>query len=205
MTTVPAGSGGARNADGTRRALLAAAGELFTAEGYDRTTVRAIAERAGVNQALLFRYFGNKEALFAQVVAAQALDVLHGGPPEELLDRTLRSILSRDGSDSAVAGGLFDSALRSAGSSEAVDAVRNELGAAYTGAFAALSRGAGGTEPDAADAALRAELLLGWLLGLNLMRNVFHSRAIHAADPDAVVGHVSRAAATLLDGDPGSG
>lgn len=194
-----------RNADETRRALLAAAGELFTSAGYDRTPVRGIAERAGVNQALLFRYFGNKEALFAQVVAAQALEVLHGGPPQELLERTMRSILSRDDDAAAagpaaagrtVRGGLFDSALRSAGSSEAVDAVRDELGSAYTDAFAAQA-GAGGD-----DAALRAELLLGWLLGLHLLRNVFRSPAVAAAAEDDVVAHVTRAAATLLGGDP---
>ncbi|MDN5920020.1 MAG: TetR family transcriptional regulator, partial [Pseudonocardia sp.] len=95
----------ARSAEETRRALLAAAGELFTSAGYDRTSVRAIAERAGVNQSLLFRYFGNKEALFAQVVAAQGLDVLHGGPPEELLERTLRSILLRSEQGGSEQGG----------------------------------------------------------------------------------------------------
>ncbi|MBW0105353.1 TetR/AcrR family transcriptional regulator [Pseudonocardia sp. KRD291] len=182
----------ARGAEETRRALLAAAGELFTSAGYDRTSVRAIAERAGVNQSLLFRYFGNKEALFAQVVAAQGLDVLHGGPPEELLERTLRSILHRDGE---ATGGLFDSALRSAASSEAVDAVRDELGSAYGAAFADLTGEAGG---GGEDAALRAELLLGWLLGINLLRNVFRSEAVRSADPDVVVGHVSRAAGALL-------
>lgn len=181
-------------AEETRRALLAAAGELFTSAGYDRTSVRAIAERAGVNQALLFRYFGNKEALFAQVVAAQGLDVLHGGPPEELLERTLRSILHRDGE---AAGGLFDSALRSAGSSEAVHAVRDELGSAYSAAFVALTSGDRDGAGEA-DAALRAELLLGWLLGINLLRNVFRSDAVRSADPDAVVAHVSRGASALL-------
>lgn len=182
---------GIRNADQTRRALLAAADGLFTTEGYDRTTVRAIAERAGVNQALLFRYFGNKEALFAQVVAAQAMDVLHGGPPEELLERTLRSMLREDGDER---GGLFDSALRSAGSSEAVEAVRDELGVVFSDAFAGVAGG------DGPDARLRAELLLGWLLGINLLRNVLRSGAVRAAAPDAVVEHVARGAGALLRG-----
>ncbi|TCK25117.1 TetR/AcrR family transcriptional regulator [Pseudonocardia endophytica] len=186
-----------RDAGRTRQALLDAAGELFTSEGYDRTTVRAIAERAGVNQALLFRYFGNKEALFARVLAAQAMDVLHGGPPEELLERTLRSILVPADADAAARSGLFDSALRSAGNSEVVDALRDELGTAYTTEFAAI---AGGTGSDDPDARLRAELLLGWLLGVNFLRNVLHSETIRDADPDVVVGHVVRAAATMLHG-----
>ena len=191
-----------RDAERTRQALLDAAGDLFTAEGYDRTTVRAIAERAGVNQALLFRYFGNKEALFARVLAAQAMEVLHGGPPDELLERTLRSILVPTGTAEATRTGLFDSALRSAGSSEVVDALRDELGVAYTAEFAALAGGDPGAPQgsDSADAVLRAELLLAWLLGVNLLRNVLGSEAIRDADPDVVVGHVVRAARTMLHG-----
>lgn len=191
-----------RDAERTRRALLDAAAELFTSEGYDRTTVRAIAERAGVNQALLFRYFGNKETLFARVLAAQAMDVLHGGPPEELLERTLRSILVPSAPDAAGHSGLFDSVLRSAGSSEVVDALRAELGAAYTAEFAAAAASPDGSDggADGSDAVLRAELLLGWLLGVNFLRNVLHSEAIRDADPDVVIGHVVRAASTMLHG-----
>jgi AcrR family transcriptional regulator len=198
-TTDPAHT---RDAGRTRQALLDAAGELFTSEGYDRTTVRAIADRAGVNQALLFRYFGNKEALFAKVLSTQAMEVLHGGPPEELLERTLRSILGPAGSGAAARSGLFDSALRSAGSSEVVDALRDELGAAYTAEFAAIAGGRhdGGDSTSDPDARLRAELLLGWLLGVNLLRNVLHSETIRDADPDVVIGHVVRAAATMLHG-----
>jgi AcrR family transcriptional regulator len=192
-----AGPAHARDAGRTRQSLLDAAAELFTSEGYDRTTVRAIAERAGVNQALLFRYFGNKEALFARVLAAQALEVLHGGPPEELLERTLRSILAPADPGGAARSGLFDSALRSAGSSEVVDALRDELGAAYTAEFAGIASADGSDDPDAR---LRAELLLGWLLGVNFLRNVLRSEAIRDADPDVVVGHVVRAAATMLHG-----
>lgn len=190
-TTDPAHT---RDGRRTRQALLDAAAELFTSEGYDRTTVRAIAERAGVNQALLFRYFGNKETLFARVLTTQAMEVLHGGPPEELLERTLRSILIPADPGAAARSGLFDSALRSGGSSEVVEAMRDELGAAYTAEFAAIAGG------DARDSRLRAELLLGWLLGVNFLRNVLGSEAIRDADPDAVVGHVVRAASTMLHG-----
>ncbi|MFP5020632.1 TetR/AcrR family transcriptional regulator [Pseudonocardia phyllosphaerae] len=175
----------------TRRALLTAAAELFAEQGYDRTTVRAIAERAGVNQALLFRHFGNKEAVFARVAAERALAVLHAGPSGELLARTLGSILTeRSGPEND----LFDSVLRSAGSTEALRVARDELAHAFTAAFAAQAAG----EPS--DAALRAELLLGWLLGINLLRNVLHTDAVSGADPAAVDAHVTRAATALLTG-----
>jgi len=48
--------------------ILAAADELFGDGGYDAVSVRDVAERAGVNKALVFYYFGSKEELFAQVL-----------------------------------------------------------------------------------------------------------------------------------------
>jgi AcrR family transcriptional regulator len=61
----------ARDAAATRKALLDAAAELFFERGFNRTTVRDIADRAGANQSLIFRYFGSKAAVF-EAVAARA-------------------------------------------------------------------------------------------------------------------------------------
>jgi AcrR family transcriptional regulator len=183
----------ARSGEATRRALLAAAADLFTEHGYDRTSVRAIAERAGVNQALLFRHFGSKDALYARVAAERALAVLSDGPPEELLERTLRSILDRG---SGPEHDVFGSLVRSAGTSEAAAAVRVELAGAFTAAFAAQATGAA----DEREAALRAELLLTWLLGLSLAHPLLPDGAIGIADPDAVMEHVTRTASALLTG-----
>ncbi|MHB1549686.1 MAG: TetR/AcrR family transcriptional regulator [Vulcanimicrobiaceae bacterium] len=47
----------------TRQRILQATRELFAKKGRRGTTTREIAERAGVNEATLFRHFGNKEAL----------------------------------------------------------------------------------------------------------------------------------------------
>ncbi|MDT5058127.1 MAG: hypothetical protein QOF66_6493 [Mycobacterium sp.] len=51
-----------------RELILAAAHDLFSEHGYARATTREIAERAGVAEALLFRNFGSKAALFNEVV-----------------------------------------------------------------------------------------------------------------------------------------
>ncbi|HTW84969.1 MAG TPA: helix-turn-helix domain-containing protein [Candidatus Sulfotelmatobacter sp.] len=47
----------------TRTRILAAARELFERNGTRGTTTREVAERAGVNEATLFRHFGSKRAL----------------------------------------------------------------------------------------------------------------------------------------------
>jgi AcrR family transcriptional regulator len=47
----------------TRERLLAAAIELFDAQGYDATSAAQIAAKAGVSQMTFFRYFPTKESL----------------------------------------------------------------------------------------------------------------------------------------------
>jgi AcrR family transcriptional regulator len=53
---------------GAREKILAAALELFSVNGFDGTTTRDIATRAGANLGLIQYYFGNKEALWKAVV-----------------------------------------------------------------------------------------------------------------------------------------
>jgi len=47
----------------TGTALIEAAGEVFTEQGYDATTVAQIAERAGVTKSTFFRHFSDKREL----------------------------------------------------------------------------------------------------------------------------------------------
>jgi AcrR family transcriptional regulator len=51
-----------------RKALLDAAEELFARGGFAATSVRSIAEQAGVNPAMVHYYFGSKQALLQAVL-----------------------------------------------------------------------------------------------------------------------------------------
>lgn len=55
-------------ADSTRQRIIDAAFGLFTTQGYARTTTRAIAAAADVNEVTLFRHFGSKKKLFIACV-----------------------------------------------------------------------------------------------------------------------------------------
>jgi AcrR family transcriptional regulator len=57
------------NTEETKRRLKEAATEEFAAHGLAGTTVDRIARRAGVNKERLYNYFGDKERLFATIVA----------------------------------------------------------------------------------------------------------------------------------------
>src|SRR5947199_3952251 len=54
-----------RRSDATRAAILDAARERFAKDGYERATIRAIAADAGVDPAMVMRYYGSKDKLFA--------------------------------------------------------------------------------------------------------------------------------------------
>ncbi|MEW2623822.1 TetR family transcriptional regulator [Streptomyces sp. NPDC048106] len=88
MTAETSGAAGRRRDAGrTREALLRAATDLFSERGFDRTTIRDIGERAGVDPALIARYFGSKTRLYLHALEAErgeaVGDVLD---PERLLD-----------------------------------------------------------------------------------------------------------------------
>ncbi|MFF9043753.1 TetR/AcrR family transcriptional regulator [Streptomyces parvulus] len=51
-----------------RAAILAAARELFLANGFDRSSVDAVAARAGVSKRTVYDYFGDKQTLLQAVV-----------------------------------------------------------------------------------------------------------------------------------------
>jgi AcrR family transcriptional regulator len=51
----------------TRDRIMAAAKRIFGRDGFDVATIRAIAAEADINPAMVMRYFGSKELLFAAV------------------------------------------------------------------------------------------------------------------------------------------
>ncbi|WP_133754487.1 TetR family transcriptional regulator [Naumannella halotolerans] len=52
----------------TRAGVLQAALELFAERGYDRSSVREVARRSGVDPSLVLHYFGSKDGLFGAVM-----------------------------------------------------------------------------------------------------------------------------------------
>lgn len=64
----PRRSGRRPGESGTRDQILESALHLFADRGYGLTTIRAIAERAEVDPALVHHFFGNKEGVFQAAV-----------------------------------------------------------------------------------------------------------------------------------------
>ena len=81
--TPPRSAGPGRPKDpGKRVAILAAARQMFTSQGYEGTSMDQIAALAGVSKLTVYSHFGDKEALFAAVVRAHC----ETGLPPSLFD-----------------------------------------------------------------------------------------------------------------------
>lgn len=100
MSPVPGGAEVSASAapPDTRARIAAAAFELFAAQGYDSTTVDAIAERAGIARRTFFRYFRSKDdvifpdhdSLLAEVL--RDLAVAGDVPPVEAVCGAVRYV-----------------------------------------------------------------------------------------------------------------
>jgi AcrR family transcriptional regulator len=151
-----------RDADGTKAAILAAARERFADGGYERATIRGIAADAGIDPALVMRYFGNKEKLFA---AAADFDLrlpdLSALPRDQLGAALVEHFLDRWEADDT-----FMALLRAAITHEAA---AKRVRAVLAGQVAPIIASASG---DPARAGLRAALVASQILGMALCRYV---------------------------------
>lgn len=93
-------------AEGRRQQILDVATDLFARQGFNGTTTRQIAQRAAVNEAIIFRHFPTKEDLYWAVIEYQCTaltfrtkleDVLSdGADPRAILVKLAEGMLNRD-------------------------------------------------------------------------------------------------------------
>jgi AcrR family transcriptional regulator len=69
-------AGRRRDAAATRDALIAAGTELFAERGYEGVPVWAIAQKAGVNKAMINYHFGGKRKLYLAIVGASFSEIV---------------------------------------------------------------------------------------------------------------------------------
>jgi len=106
-----------------RRQIIRTASALFARRGYRGTTTREIAERAGINEALLFRHFSSKEKLYWTIIEEQCgargrrhkinAIVESGGSDYHIFAAIAREFLTRTARDTELTRLLWFTALES--------------------------------------------------------------------------------------------
>jgi len=81
----------------TRGLILGAAFELFARNGFNNTSIRQIAEKAGISKGLIYHYFNSKEelleAIFVSIIeeTEHLMEVDEDEPPEDQLRAILEN------------------------------------------------------------------------------------------------------------------
>src|SRR5262245_43542864 len=167
-----------RRSDATKASILAAARQHFAAKGYQAATIRAIAANAGIDPAMVMRYFGSKQNLFA--VAAEfdlRLPDLSSVPKMTVGTALVEHFFSRwEGDDMLMA------LLRTAVSSEPAAERMRVIFA--TQLVSVVTRVSGDPR---SRAEVRAGLIASQMLGVALCRYVLKLPAVVRSKPAALV------------------
>ena len=179
----------------TRAALLAAARAEFADRGYDSATVRAIADRAGVDAAMVNHWFGGKERLFTAAMdlpidPKAVLTELLPGDPEQLGERVVRRFLTTW--DHTDGGRPLAALIRSVASHETAARLVRQ----FVGVF--VRRIVGSVAPDRVE--LRTALCASQLVGLGLTRYLLRLEPLASADHATVVAAVAPTVQRYLTG-----
>ena len=157
----------------TEAGILQIARKLFAEEGFDRATIRAVAQRAGVDPALVMQYYGSKEGLFAAAMkGAHGGGMLREAEREDIPAAAIQDLFAKfEGAvDREAAVALARNFLTHP---EAHRIMRDEVMCALT---VGLARKIGGP-----DAALKAGLVMACTFGLALTRYLMEAPGLAQA------------------------
>jgi AcrR family transcriptional regulator len=171
-----------KKSDRTRAAILSAAKDLFARQGFERTTVRDVAERARIDPAMVIRYFGSKDGLFARAATIKlALPAPETVDPCDIGRAMVEHFLEIwEGAGSKQGMAVL---LRSAGSNTFAAAKMREAFVAQVMPFVAAIG-------DPASAPQRAGLVASQLLGLAMCRYVLRLQPVVALSRDEIVASI---------------
>lgn len=200
--TSPRRSGGQRTGrrpgtGDTRGRILRAAREAFGERGYESTSIRGIAARAGVDAALVHHYFGSKQQLFLAasefpVDPAELVPRMLAGPREQMGERVVRTVVALW--DRPDVRPLLLGIVRSATTDPVAAGMTRRMLA--EGPFLALARAV-----DLPDAEIRATLAGTQLIGLAMARYVIGLEPIASMSADELASAVGPTIGSYLAGD----
>jgi AcrR family transcriptional regulator len=186
-----------RDAAKTRALLLETARRRFARDGYSSTTLRDIADEAGVNVALIARYFESKEGLFEACLTA-AVDEIKRETGDMSLEQVHLVIADQAARmDAEGPASRLMLLLRSSGDERADEIRRGVLRTSAERLAAAAGRSPGDEE-----GLLRAQMVLAASLGIVLLRSVGAMEPLQSAGRDALAGPLRDLIAALLPAQP---
>ena len=176
--------------------IIAAAASLFAQKGFNGTTTREIAKTAGISEALLFRYFPTKRALYAAILAEKSqLSQLLASVDEAAKKRDDVRVFTliasfrihRGGSDPSLLRLLLFSALEGHELSDMFFRNRHRVFYEYLAGYIARRTREGAFRK--VDPLLAAQSFIGMIVYHRLLHEIFKVPP-HCSPEDAVAGYV---------------
>lgn len=181
--------------------IIATAASLFAQKGFNGTTTREIAKTAGISEALLFRYFPTKRALYAAILAEKVQLSQLMMTIEEAADKRddvrvftlIASFRIHRGTDPTLLRLLLFSALEGHELSDMFFRNRHRVFYDYLAGYIARRTREGAFRK--VDPLLAAQSFIGMIVYHRLLHEIFKVPP-HCSPEDAVAGYVG----VFLDG-----
>jgi AcrR family transcriptional regulator len=186
----PRNDGRAEQRRRTEARILAAAAELFVASGYERTTIRAVAQAAGVDAGLVMHYFGSKQQLFERVTHGSQPPLDLAGSPSQVAEQVLAQLAESLVTEPVQSLANLRSMLTHPEAAHSV----GERTIRYRAQLAAAI--------PAPDADLRAALISAIILGVLVDRHLLKSGGLDAATPEEITNLLRPILRTLTNPAP---
>lgn len=179
-----------RNAEATKANIIRAARLQFIASSYEAVSLRRIAAAADVDIALVLRYFGSKDGLFAASIDELLNpDALMSGPRETFGARLADRTLGEHGRQESFPPILL--MLRAAGAREAQGVIQKFMGEHFTGPLAEWIGGS--------DAEARAHLVAALVAGTVVQLTIAPPEIFEGTPGDAYRDRLAAALQAILD------
>ncbi|GAA4892852.1 TetR family transcriptional regulator [Stackebrandtia albiflava] len=199
MANAPKRSGRRPGSPDTREEILAAARDVFAADGFERGSLRRIAAAAGVDPALIHHYFGTKDRLFLAAVEApfdpaDLVPTVFGPGVEGVGERLVRTFI-----------GIWDSPGGNRAAAFLRSAINHRTMSTLVEQFVInhiIKNAVRHLDVPVDHVETRGSMIASQLLGLALTRNLMGFRALRAMDADALAVMYGPTIQRYLTADP---
>lgn len=178
----------------TRQEVLESARALFSSQGFTGTTIRKVAEDAGVDVAQVMQFFRSKQELFMVVMSVpisvlEQFDTVFEGPSEQLGERIVRAYLSAWEGEPEASEPLMAMLRGSMVSEDARKLLSDFIESRLLSSAKA---------PLGSDAVLRAGLAASMLVGIVTSRNIIVVPTLAEAEQEQLISIIAPAIQQIL-------
>jgi AcrR family transcriptional regulator len=180
-------------ADERKKQIALVAASLFAKKGFNGVTTREIAKKAKVNEAIIFRFFPNKEKLYTEIINQKVkiapemfnFDAVKSGNDEDLFKSVAANMLKQIKEDNTFLRIMLYSALEGHDLSDAFLRSRNRVLFDFLDGYISKRKGEGIFQD--IDSRIPIRAFIGMFVHFSIVRELFNvPDFLYVSDEDAI-------------------